>query len=1024
MRTKSLPTLIASRIRSLQKLCWALATCLVAGTAWSGVLPLNPAIADFEYVDLANTVVASAGLALTNSEAWTVEIINDADGDVVINFDSGKTPPSGLLSMLMNTKDEDDAASITSTNLGVSMVEGNTYRFSFDSFEDLTGTKEFVFEVHRYSDNEVLSSNRLAAVHATWTKHFVEYVAGASDAGDDLYLKIWRDSAVHGNKAVRIDNIVLEEIGDAFTDSARVLAFNVDGNKDDFEYLATGVGVGVALNSALDGAASGGSVDASYGTFDDPAGANSNSPAAYPWAANGTTFLEVDVTITNTSAHDLKLNGLYFDIFRSTDTSLRRFEMEYVAGDLSDPTGQLYAVTLYTTTGTGSWKDFDWTFGSQGENPSSAPVAFNAMSDRVLGTNETATFRLIVKSSTDAATEPDAVLVDNIALVGDFIPDGVLVDWGSPDMFFGDEGNVDLRLGSHAATTNGNLLIRNYHPEMPILDRSLGDGFYQAQPLHGMLQVGNKGALAESTGFRYARLAGGNPSAGSMILTAEPATNATDIYQSSLVYVKAGDFYDDIGVGENLTSLSMNIDSFSADVGEVRFAVLNDDQWFVSSAKATAAGTFALSFPIAENAWAAFSPATTGATSMASAKGLFFDTTGVDFTNIQAVGYFMEGEDLVDATNVSFRVDDFEVLIGEAPSAFPKSEVLAYNVDDVREDFEFVKGGVDFTLTMISLGNGSATSQGSLDGSLGSFQDPVSADTNSPARPWAGRGDTPLVAEMTIGNVTPDSSLGLSGFHFDLYRHQVASIAARQIQLEYISGDLAGVSSGLVYQVIMEPEEFVSYEVTNVVEGVTNITTILPWADFDWTFASIGNIPSAGTVVFNPLADMSLAYGESATFRFSIQSSTTAEAEGNQTRLDNIAFLGSLKGVGFGSWISSFGLAPADRDAEDDPDLDGLSNLEEYARNGDPNDIGNTGTASTIEVAAGVLNYVHPQRSDDDNLLYYVEVNDNLVHGTWTNSGYDITGTNVTGVTLDYVTNAVPTTDKAAKFIRLKVQQM
>ncbi|HKL20679.1 MAG TPA: hypothetical protein VJ904_02670, partial [Tichowtungia sp.] len=67
--------------------------------------------------------------------------------------------------------------------------------------------------------------------------------------------------------------------------------------------------------------------------------------------------------------------------------------------------------------------------------------------------------------------------------------------------------------------------------------------------------------------------------------------------------------------------------------------------------------------------------------------------------------------------------------------------------------------------------------------------------------------------------------------------------------------------------------------------------------------------------------------------------------------------------------------------------------------------------------------YVHPQRSDDANLIYTVETTTNLLDpASWTNDGYTVIGTEVTGGTLNFVTNEVDAVDNE-KFIRLKIEQ-
>jgi hypothetical protein len=110
--------------------------------------------------------------------------------------------------------------------------------------------------------------------------------------------------------------------------------------------------------------------------------------------------------------------------------------------------------------------------------------------------------------------------------------------------------------------------------------------------------------------------------------------------------------------------------------------------------------------------------------------------------------------------------------------------------------------------------------------------------------------------------------------------------------------------------------------------------------------------------------------------------------------------------------------------AFDDPDGDGLNNLYEYGLDGDPTNSADKGTAPIINVIGSVVNYVYPQRNDAVNaLLYYPEIADDLNVSVWTNQGYSITGTNVTGGTLNFVTNEISPLSTKTKFIRLIIEQ-
>ena len=76
-----------------------------------------------------------------------------------------------------------------------------------------------------------------------------------------------------------------------------------------------------------------------------------------------------------------------------------------------------------------------------------------------------------------------------------------------------------------------------------------------------------------------------------------------------------------------------------------------------------------------------------------------------------------------------------------------------------------------------------------------------------------------------------------------------------------------------------------------------------------------------------------------------------------------------------------------------------------------------------FELLGGTLEYTYAQRTDDSTLDYYLELTDDLTGNTWTNDGYSVVATNVTGGTFDYVTNHISTLDKDEKFIKLIIER-
>jgi hypothetical protein len=120
----------------------------------------------------------------------------------------------------------------------------------------------------------------------------------------------------------------------------------------------------------------------------------------------------------------------------------------------------------------------------------------------------------------------------------------------------------------------------------------------------------------------------------------------------------------------------------------------------------------------------------------------------------------------------------------------------------------------------------------------------------------------------------------------------------------------------------------------------------------------------------------------------------------------------------YATWADSWGVDIGSE--KNDYDGDWVDNLGEYGIDGDPTNSADQGQTSTAIDGANLV-YVHAQRSDDQSLSFWLETTASLTIPNWSNSGYTVVATNVTGGVYDFVTNTVPTAADET-FIRLRVQ--
>jgi hypothetical protein len=129
----------------------------------------------------------------------------------------------------------------------------------------------------------------------------------------------------------------------------------------------------------------------------------------------------------------------------------------------------------------------------------------------------------------------------------------------------------------------------------------------------------------------------------------------------------------------------------------------------------------------------------------------------------------------------------------------------------------------------------------------------------------------------------------------------------------------------------------------------------------------------------------------------------------------------------YAAWAGGYGLNGVDAGSGSDPDEDGYSNLEEFAYGGDPSDPGWAGyppLAGTLsQEGTNWFTCSYAVRTDADNgLTYTLKTTDDLVYGTWVETGITfLGGAGLAGTDYTTATNAVPA-DNPQRFIRLFVE--
>ncbi|MDF7826863.1 hypothetical protein P4B35_22740, partial [Pontiellaceae bacterium B12227] len=117
-------------------------------------------------------------------------------------------------------------------------------------------------------------------------------------------------------------------------------------------------------------------------------------------------------------------------------------------------------------------------------------------------------------------------------------------------------------------------------------------------------------------------------------------------------------------------------------------------------------------------------------------------------------------------------------------------------------------------------------------------------------------------------------------------------------------------------------------------------------------------------------------------------------------------------------WTIEMGLDETNNGQGDDPDGDGNDNLMEYAVGGDPLVVDK---AALLANDGAFFYHIHKERTDDANLTYTVELDDNLVASDWGTAG--ITNVGESALVDNYKTVTNRTDLNNQEFIKLSVEK-
>jgi hypothetical protein len=195
------------------------------------------------------------------------------------------------------------------------------------------------------------------------------------------------------------------------------------------------------------------------------------------------------------------------------------------------------------------------------------------------------------------------------------------------------------------------------------------------------------------------------------------------------------------------------------------------------------------------------------------------------------------------------------------------------------------------------------------------------------------------------------------------------------------------------------------------------LTAIWDFENLEMTLETSGAATSSTTVTATNLANIVNIWRYRTTSSTSLQYGSFQELNSVTIKTESYYEQGTYE-----YWLFTKYDVGTATNKTDNPDGDAWPNIYEYGLDGNPT-VSNSVIQPVFQEAGSNMEYVHVQRNDDTNLVYYLEITDDLVSGIWTNAGYTVTGTNTSsGVAgFDEVINSIPI-DDPAKFIRLIIE--